>query len=128
MSAQRIRQVPHFRAVALQMLTSDVDVSSMFIKRWLRDRWDEFDYGTRTRLTAAALVPGSIYSRAMRGRVLVRNPGGQNKEGKLGPLTIVVEFDDFETAQRFYSSGAYTEARLLREDCSQTDLVLVEGV
>ena len=45
----------------------------MFIKRWLRDRWDEFDYGTRTRLTAAALVPGSIYSRAMRGRVLVRN-------------------------------------------------------
>lgn len=60
-------------AVALQMLTSDVDVSSMFIKRWLRDRWDEFDYGTRTRLTAAALVPGSIYSRAMRGRALVRN-------------------------------------------------------
>ena len=60
-------------AVALQMLTSDVDVSSMFVKHWLRDRWDEFDYGTRTRLAAAALVPGSIYSRAMRGRALVRN-------------------------------------------------------
>jgi len=60
-------------AVPLNLLTSEVDVSSMFIRKWLRDRWDEFDRGTRTRSAAAALVPGSIYSRAMRGRAVVRN-------------------------------------------------------
>lgn len=62
------------------------------------------------------------------GRVLVRSPSGEVQEGSMKPLTIVVEFDDLETAQRFYHSDAYTEARRLREACSETDLVLVEGL
>lgn len=62
------------------------------------------------------------------GRVLVRSPNGEVQEGSMKPLTIVVEFDDYETAQRFYNSGAYTEARELREACSETDLILVEGL
>ena len=61
------------------------------------------------------------------GRVLVRSPTGEIQEGSMKPLTIVVEFDDYETAQRFYNSDAYTEARELREACSETDLILVEG-
>ena len=62
------------------------------------------------------------------GRVLVRSPMGEIREGSMKPLTIVVEFDDYATAQRFYESDAYTEARVLREACSETDLILVEGV
>lgn len=62
------------------------------------------------------------------GRVLIRNPSGELQEGSMKPLTIVVEFDDLATAQRFYHSAAYTEARRLREACSETDLVLVEGL
>nr|NIT96246.1 DUF1330 domain-containing protein [Actinomycetota bacterium]NIV56408.1 DUF1330 domain-containing protein [Actinomycetota bacterium]NIX20100.1 DUF1330 domain-containing protein [Actinomycetota bacterium]NIX51230.1 DUF1330 domain-containing protein [Actinomycetota bacterium] len=62
------------------------------------------------------------------GRVLVRSPSGEVQEGSMKPLTIVVEFDDLETARRFYHSDAYTEARQLREACSETDLVLVEGL
>ena len=62
------------------------------------------------------------------GRVLVRSPNGEVQEGSMKPLTIVVEFDDYETAQRFYNSDAYTEARELREACSETDLILVEGL
>ena len=62
------------------------------------------------------------------GRVLVKNPGGEVQEGSMKPLTIAVEFDDYETAQRFYNSAAYTEARALREACSETDLILVEGL
>ena len=62
------------------------------------------------------------------GRVLVRSPAGEVQEGSLKALTIVVEFDDLETAHRFYNSDAYTEARQLRESCSETDLVLVEGL
>ena len=62
------------------------------------------------------------------GRVLVRSPAGDVREGSMKPLTIVVEFDDYETAQRFYNSDAYSEARQLREACSETDLILVEGL
>lgn len=60
-------------AVPLQFLTSDVDVASVFVRKWLRRHWARFDVGTRTRIAAAALVPATVYSRAMRGRVLVRN-------------------------------------------------------
>lgn len=62
------------------------------------------------------------------GRVLVRSPAGEVQEGEMKPLTIVVEFDDLETAQRFYHSDAYGVARQLREQCSATDLILVEGL
>lgn len=59
-------------AVPLQLLTTDADVASVFVEKWLRKDWDKFDVGTRTRMAAAALVPASVYSRAMRARVLVR--------------------------------------------------------
>lgn len=59
-------------SVPLQLLTSDSDIASMMLKRWLRTRWDEFDVGTRTRLAAGCLVPAAVYHRAMRARVLVR--------------------------------------------------------
>ncbi len=58
-------------AIPLQMLTSDADAASMYVPL-LRTRWHEFDQGTRTRMAAAALVPASVYSRAMRARAVVR--------------------------------------------------------
>jgi len=58
-------------AVPLQMLTSDVDVAAKHLPL-LRSRWEDFDVGTRTRMAAAALVPATVYHRAMRARVLVR--------------------------------------------------------
>ena len=60
-------------AVPLQLLTSDPDVAAVFVPKWLKTHWDEFDVGTRTRIAAAALVPATVYARAMRGRALVRN-------------------------------------------------------
>jgi aspartyl-tRNA(Asn)/glutamyl-tRNA(Gln) amidotransferase subunit A len=59
-------------AVSLQLLTADADVASWFLQNYLRDRYDRFDAGTRTRLAAAALIPAAAYNRAMRARVLVR--------------------------------------------------------
>jgi uncharacterized protein (DUF1330 family) len=66
--------------------------------------------------------------RAHGGRVLVRSPTGEVREGQLAPLTIIVEFEDIATARRFYESPAYTAARALREPHSTTHLVLVEGL
>ncbi len=36
-------------AIPLQLLTSDPDVASIFVRKWLRQHWDKFDVGTRTR-------------------------------------------------------------------------------
>ncbi|KZY06425.1 MULTISPECIES: DUF1330 domain-containing protein [unclassified Sulfitobacter] len=62
------------------------------------------------------------------GRPLVRNPDPEMREGDLGRMTVVVEFDSMDAARAFYESPEYTEARKLRETCSETDLILVEGL
>jgi Asp-tRNA(Asn)/Glu-tRNA(Gln) amidotransferase A subunit family amidase len=59
-------------AVPLQLLTADADVASWFLATYLRDRYERFDVGTRTRAAAAALIPATAYNRAMRARALVR--------------------------------------------------------
>lgn len=60
-------------AVPLQLLTSDSDIATMMLHKWLRTHWAELDVGTRTRLAAGSLIPAAVYHRAMRGRALVRN-------------------------------------------------------
>jgi aspartyl-tRNA(Asn)/glutamyl-tRNA(Gln) amidotransferase subunit A len=59
-------------AVPLQMLTTDADVASWFLANYLRDRYDRFDEGTRSRLVTSCLIPAATYSRAMRARTVVR--------------------------------------------------------
>ena len=59
-------------SVPLLMLTSDADVASMLLPNVLRARWYDVDYGIRTRVAVGCLIPASVYSRAMRGRALVR--------------------------------------------------------
>lgn len=62
------------------------------------------------------------------GRVLVRNPAPDHREGGLRGLAIVIEFADMAAARGFYESDAYTAARRVRETAAETDLMLVEGV
>lgn len=59
-------------AVALLMLTSDVDVATRLLRPYLREHYDAIDYGVRTRLAAASLMPASAYATAMQGRAVVR--------------------------------------------------------
>ena len=62
------------------------------------------------------------------GRVLARNPSPDHREGDLRGLTIIIEFDDMDSARAFYESDAYTAARAVRETAAETDLMLVEGL
>jgi uncharacterized protein (DUF1330 family) len=62
------------------------------------------------------------------GRVLVRNPEAEHREGNLRGHVVVIEFDSLDAARRFYESDAYTAARGVRERAAETDLLLVEGV
>ena len=62
------------------------------------------------------------------GRVLVRDPKPDLREGAQTGTSVVVEFDDVETAQQFYESEGYTSAKAIREAVAETDLRIVAGV
>ena len=62
------------------------------------------------------------------GKVLVRNPSSDHREGELRGTTILIEFEGMDAARNFYESDAYTAARAVRETAAETDLLLVEGV
>lgn len=81
-----------------------------------KDAFEEFK-----RLSGAAI-------KAHDGKVLVRNPAPDHREGAAQGLAIVVEFESLDAARAFYESDAYSEARAVREKISETDLILVEGL
>ncbi|MCH2075448.1 MAG: DUF1330 domain-containing protein [Rhodobacteraceae bacterium] len=62
------------------------------------------------------------------GKVLVRNPVNDQREGDGKGLAIVIEFESLDAATAFYESEAYTQARRVREKISDTELFLVEGL
>jgi uncharacterized protein (DUF1330 family) len=62
------------------------------------------------------------------GRVLASNPAPEIMEGSESGVAVVIEFDDMETARKFYNSQEYTAARAVRETGSTAELILVEGV
>ena len=66
--------------------------------------------------------------KAHNGKVLVRNPTPDHREGAAERLAIVIEFESIDAARAFYNSDAYSEARAVREKISQTDLILAEGL
>ena len=62
------------------------------------------------------------------GKVLVRNPNPEVREGSDSGVAIVIEFESIENAQNFYESNEYTATKAVRELAADTDLILVEGM
>ncbi|MHA3914460.1 DUF1330 domain-containing protein [Halovulum sp. GXIMD14793] len=61
------------------------------------------------------------------GRFLVRGGQAETPETPQKQRHVVVEFEDFETAQACYHSPEYQAAAAIRQDTSQSDIVIVEG-
>jgi len=61
------------------------------------------------------------------GKVLVREPNPDVREGKILGIALVIEFKSIETARKFYESEKYQAAKAVRELAAETDLILVEG-
>ena len=61
------------------------------------------------------------------GKVLVREPNPDVREGNLSGIALIIEFDNIETARKFYESEKYQAAKAVRELASDTDLILVKG-
>ena len=61
------------------------------------------------------------------GKVLARGPGADRPEGTLAGFVMMIEFDSKEIAENFYFSEEYQAAKAVRDECSETDLMIIEG-
>ena len=63
------------------------------------------------------------------GRFLVRGGRSEVMEGAwLGERNVVIEFPDYDTAQRFYHSPEYGKAKAERIGAADFNAVIVDGV
>jgi len=63
------------------------------------------------------------------GRYLARGGATQVLEGTWNPPRLVIlEFPTAERARAWWNSPEYAEAKALRQSCTTTKMVLVEGV
>ena len=62
------------------------------------------------------------------GKVLARGPGADRLEGDASGIVMMIEFESKEAANIFYYSEEYQAAKAVREACSETDFMIIEGV
>ena len=62
------------------------------------------------------------------GKVLARGPGADRLEGDVSGIVMMIEFESKKAANTFYFSEEYQAAKAVREECSDTDFMIIEGV
>ena len=62
------------------------------------------------------------------GKVLAKGPGAVRLEGGVTGVVMMIEFESKEAAHIFYHSEEYQAAKAVREECSDTDFMIIEGV
>ena len=62
------------------------------------------------------------------GKVLARGPGADRLEGDVSGIVMMIEFETKAAATEFYYSDEYQAAKTVREACSDTDFMTIEGV
>ena len=62
------------------------------------------------------------------GKPLARGGRSEALEGKARGRNVVVEFESYDQARRYYHSQQYQAAKALRDGAAEIDIVLVEGV
>ena len=65
--------------------------------------------------------------KAHRGKVLARGPGAERHEGSVEGIVMMIEFESIDAARTFYLSDEYQAAKAVRDACSETDLMIIEG-
>ena len=62
------------------------------------------------------------------GKPLARGGRSGVLEGKAQARNVVLEFESYDAARRYFHSEQYQAARALREGAAEIEMVLVEGV
>lgn len=60
-------------------------------------------------------------------RFLVRGGEFERVEGEARERNVVIEFEDYETALACYHSDDYQKAARIRQECADTDLIIIKG-
>lgn len=83
---------------------------------------DPVRYEDYKRLASASIA-------AHGGTYLVRGGRSEVQDGTWTPRRLVVlQFESFEKAKAWRESAEYAEAKKVREECAQSNMVIVEGV
>lgn len=83
---------------------------------------DSERYEDYKRMAAAAVAQAG-------GRFVVRGGRAETLEGGWSPRRIVVlEFESFEAAERWWASEEYAPAKALRQATAESRMIVVEGV
>lgn len=63
------------------------------------------------------------------GRYILRGPGAELLEGDFGDgaSMVISEWDDMDSAKRFWNSPEYAEAKKLREGIADCQVLLIEA-
>ena len=85
---------------------------------------DVDDLATYENYKAANAVAFSKYG----AKFIVRGGKQAIREGQSRARTVVLEFQDYDTAMACYNSPEYQKALAIRKDISTGDLVIVEGM
>lgn len=65
---------------------------------------------------------------AFGGTVLAKGPGADRHEGDLQGNVMMIEFESKQRAEEFYFSADYQAAKAVRDECADTDLMIIEGL
>ena len=61
------------------------------------------------------------------GGKLAKGPDAERHEGDLKGTVVMIEFDTLNAARQFYQSDEYQAAKVIKDACSEADLMLIEG-
>ena len=62
------------------------------------------------------------------GKILAKGPGADRHEGDVDGVVMMIEFESKSQAENFYFSDEYQAAKAVRDDCSEADLMIIEGI
>ena len=71
---------------------------------------------------------GTAAIRQYGGRPLARGGAFEALEGEARTRNVILEFDSFEQARRYYHSAEYQAAKAKRDGIAVAEIVAVEGV
>ena len=61
------------------------------------------------------------------GKVLARGAVADRLEGDVDGIVMMIEFESQDATTTFYQSEEYQAAKIVREECADTDLMIAEG-
>ena len=81
----------------------------------------------KEKFTAFSGMAGEVI-KAHGGKILAKGPDAERYKGDLKGTIIMIESHSLNAARKFYQSDKYKSTKVIRDACSEADLMLIEGI